>query len=79
MIWKIICILIITSWFSCDKEPIMDIEGGPSDLISQIPAIELISVQPATVQQFIDSLVFSISYIDGDGDLGTTESRWYFN
>jgi hypothetical protein len=38
--------------------------------ISIIPEIAFISVTPASVTQFQDSLIFRISYKDGDGDLG---------
>ena len=38
--------------------------------ISNIPEIGFISVTPETVTQFQDSLIFRISYKDGDGDLG---------
>lgn len=37
--------------------------------ISNIPAIEIISVTPGTVNQF-DDLTFTIKYTDGNGDLG---------
>jgi hypothetical protein len=50
----------ITLFVSCSKK----------EEISNIPEIEFISVTPATVTQFQDSLNFRISYKDGDGDLG---------
>ena len=37
---------------------------------NNIPEIELISATPSTVKQYKDSIVFVISYKDGDGDLG---------
>lgn len=40
------------------------------DLTSPVPSIELISVTPGTVTELEDSLVFTIAYRDGDGDLG---------
>lgn len=46
---------------SCKK----DDEG-----ISATPEIEFISVTPANVVEYQDSLVFTVSYRDGDGDLG---------
>ena len=42
--------------------------------ISPVPEIEVVSVSPATVTEFKDSIVFVISYKDGDGDLGQNES-----
>lgn len=45
---------------SCDK----------STGISQIPEISFESVVPSVVTEYQDSLYFSISYRDGDGDLG---------
>ena len=47
---------------SCQKD------DGPNP-ISILPEIELKSVSPSSIQQF-DSLVFTIHYTDGDGDLG---------
>jgi hypothetical protein len=58
-------IIIVVSFFvfSCKKK-----EGLP---ISEAPSIELISVNKTEVTEFVDSLVFTISYRDGDGNLGT--------
>lgn len=42
----------------------------PHEEIGPIPEIEFVSVTPQTVKEFTDSLVFTISYRDGDGDLG---------
>ncbi len=42
--------------------------------IGPIPEIEFISVTPANVQEYADSLVFTIKYRDGDGDLGENTS-----
>jgi hypothetical protein len=50
----------ITLVVSCSKK----------EEISNIPEIEFISVTPTMVTQFQDSLIFRISYKDGDGDLG---------
>jgi hypothetical protein len=58
-------IIIAASFFafSCKKK-----EGLT---ISESPSIELISVNKTEVTEFVDSLVFTISYRDGDGNLGT--------
>ena len=37
------------------------------------PEIKFISVVPSVVTQFKDSIVFTISYQDGDGDLGQND------
>ncbi len=42
--------------------------------IGPIPEIEFISVTPGNVQEYADSLVFTIKYRDGDGDLGENTS-----
>lgn len=42
-------------------------EGGE---ISTTPEIEFVSVTPSIAKEYQDSLVFTISYKDGDGDLG---------
>ncbi|MCB0430552.1 MAG: hypothetical protein H6585_12825 [Flavobacteriales bacterium] len=38
--------------------------------ISEVPEISVESVSPVAVQEFKDSIVFTVSYKDGDGDLG---------
>ena len=38
--------------------------------ISTTPVIELLTVTPKSVHAFSDSLVFSVKYTDGDGDIG---------
>jgi hypothetical protein len=59
---------------SCKKDPI---ETSSTDTtfidtidISPIPKITFIEITPSSVQEFQDSIVISLSYIDGDGDLG---------
>lgn len=51
--------------FSCKKD-----DSSPNPAISIVPEIELRSVSPGTVHNLTDSLLFVISYVDGDGDLG---------
>ncbi len=57
-------IIVICSIFSCRKgeEP-----------LSNVPAIEFISVIPTAAIQYQDSLSFTIKYEDGDGDLGSND------
>ncbi len=38
--------------------------------ISTIPEIAFISISPSVVKEYKDSIVFTFSYTDGDGDLG---------
>ena len=48
-------------FFSCSKK----------EEISNVPSISFESVTPSgTIKQFNDSILFKISYRDGDGDLG---------
>ncbi len=54
-----LCLILFIA--SCKK----DDEG-----ISNTPEIEFVSVTPSNVVEYQDSLVFRISYRDGDGDLG---------
>ena len=46
--------------FSCEKE----------QEIRDTPIIEFKSISPATVQEYSDNIKITISYSDGDGDLG---------
>jgi len=51
-------------------------KNEPSELLTEIPTIELVKVIPESnqVQQYNDELIFTISYSDGDGDLGTEDA-----
>jgi len=57
---KVIYILISLSLFSCKKD----------DTLSVVPTIEFKSISPSTAQEYIDDINITISYTDGDGDLG---------
>jgi hypothetical protein len=46
-----------------------------ADEIGPIPEIEFVSVTPGNVQEYADSLVFTIKYRDGDGDSGRKHFR----
>ena len=54
--------------FSCKKKN--DASTEPNPVISKVPSITLVSATPTTIHQFSDSIVFTIHYTDGDGDLG---------
>jgi hypothetical protein len=69
---SVIIFIIFLSIISCKKN---DIETNKSntekiDPISDTPAITLINVTPTTVTQLNDSIVFTIQYQDGNGDIG---------
>lgn len=56
--------------FSCKK----DKSNEPIPKASITPVIELVSVIPTTVHALQDSIEFTISYTDGDGDLGFSDA-----
>ena len=53
-------ILIGLLLFACKKD----------DTLSVVPTIEFKSISPSTAQEYIDDINITISYTDGDGDLG---------
>ena len=57
---NIIYLSAIVLLFSCEKEQV----------ISDTPIIEFKSISPTTVQEYSDDIIITISYSDGDGDLG---------
>jgi hypothetical protein len=50
-------------FFACKKKDNL--------IISDLPSIELLSINKTEIKEFTDSLVFTVSYRDGDGNLGT--------
>ena len=61
-------VLLILVLFACKKE---DTPAPASyTAMSDTPVIQLITVIPTMVNQFKDSIVFTIGYKDGDGDIG---------
>jgi len=38
------------------------------------PTLEFVDIQPRTVVEFVDSIVITVSFRDGDGDLGTDDN-----
>lgn len=62
--------ITVTLVSSCKK----DKSNDPIPKASTIPVIELVSVTPTTVHALQDSIVFTIKYTDGDGDLGYDEA-----
>ena len=72
-------------WSGCKKEF--------PDGFDEIPEIRLVTVEPTTIQQFQDSIIITLEYKDGNGDLGfehpdslslrvqdarLTKPDWYF-
>ena len=57
---KLLYILILIVLFSCKKE----------EEVSEVPAIVFESISPNTAQEYTDDIIITISYTDGDGDLG---------
>lgn len=60
--------ITIITFSSCQKDP---------PAISTTPSITFVSVTPTSVTQFKDSITFTISYQDGDGDLGQNDPNVY--
>jgi len=57
---KLLYILILIVLFSCKKE----------GEVSVIPVIDFESISPNMAQEYTDDIIITISYTDGDGDLG---------
>jgi hypothetical protein len=62
----LIVFIIITSLFSACKKD--------EEKYSDVPAITFESISPGIVKQFGDSLIVTIGYEDGNGDLGENGS-----
>jgi hypothetical protein len=60
-----IILFLIAALSACNKE----IEKP-----SNTPEITFVAISPGTVHQFKDSLLITIGYTDGDGDLGENSS-----
>ena len=58
---------------ACTKEEIKTKENDKNPPVGDIPEIELLNVTPTTVRQYVDSIAFTIKYIDGNGDLGNAD------
>ena len=63
MFQKLLIICLLLLFFACKKKDNL--------VISDEPSIELVSVNKTEIKEFTDSLVFTVSYRDGNGDLGT--------
>ena len=58
---NILTLIVIISFLSCEKD---------SNIISEIPNIQLQNVTPMIVEEFNTPITFTIFYQDGDGNLG---------
>ena len=65
--------LAIFSLAACTKETTKTNENDPFPMIGDTPEITLMKVSKTTIQQYVDSLVFTIQYLDGNGDVGTED------
>lgn len=54
--------MLCAAFSSCKKDKNVD--------ISTTPAIEFVSITPTTATEYKDKIIITISYKDGDGDLG---------
>ncbi|MEM7657575.1 MAG: hypothetical protein AAF399_15685 [Bacteroidota bacterium] len=57
--------LIPFCWLAC--------QSVDSPKIGEVPAITLLNTAPVQVVEYQDSIVFTLEYTDGDGDLGTND------
>lgn len=55
---------------SCTKESTKDTNIDDAPDLAAVPTIQLISVNKQTVREYQDTLIFTVQYLDGDGDLG---------
>ncbi len=62
----ILVIGVVLAFWSCEK----DDGSEPNPPISDVPQITFISVNKTTIREFQDELIFTISYLDGNGDVG---------
>lgn len=69
--------LLLLILFSCKKTEVSEIETVQEETthLSNTPEIEVLQVTPLQVKQYTDSIVFSIKYTDGDGDLGSADAN----
>lgn len=52
--------LLLITLSSCNNDPVFSV----------VPQIEFVDIQPREVQQFVDSMIITLRFTDGDGDLG---------
>ncbi|MFM9944181.1 MAG: hypothetical protein ACKVQB_03000 [Bacteroidia bacterium] len=62
----LVAISFLISLNACTEKEQINVTGNPT------PLIKLISISSKQLKQFKDSLVITIEYTDGDGDIGET-------
>ena len=62
---SVVLLIVVLFWTACKKDEASD----PNPPISDVPAIEIVSLSSSSINQF-DDLTFTISYQDGNGDIG---------
>jgi hypothetical protein len=62
------CACLVILFSACEKTEVKD--DDPLGSISIVPSISLVSVSSSSVVEFKDSLVFTVFYRDGNGDVG---------
>ena len=67
---RLLLLLPFILLLSCTQE--VDPVVHEAATLSIVPQIELISVQPDSIEALVDAIEFTIKYTDGDGDLGYT-------
>jgi hypothetical protein len=58
-------LLLVVLASACKKEKV--------DLTDPVPTILSVTVNPSTVVEYEDSIIFTVEYRDGDGDLGEND------
>jgi hypothetical protein len=58
-------LLLLVLASACKKEKV--------DLTDPVPTILSVTVNPSTVVEYEDSIIFTVEYRDGDGDLGEND------
>ena len=75
---KIIFFVFLLLATACTKE--LDdktIDENENAQIGEVPVIELLSISTTSIKAYTDSITFKITYLDGDGDLGTSDPDVY--
>jgi hypothetical protein len=67
-------ILLITIAIACRKTENIVNENAINPPAGVVPHLEFVSVNKLLVREYLDTLVFTIRYLDGDGDLGFADA-----
>ena len=69
---KILILLPFLIWMGACKKDKTITEPNPP--VSDTPHIAILSISPGTIKQLDEELKFTISYLDGNGDIGFEEA-----